>query len=156
MSGIPSAVRDAEALALRALYEKQDPTPTHGVFGKAHSIGTAGMVWQYLTGHRPLNIDVAIKFATALGTTLDAFSPRLATVAMLAYRVATNHMAPAPQNATRLAANQQGHAELTWPFGQLDLALICELPLEDRLRLEGAWLLSARQLGLNLAKRAAA
>jgi hypothetical protein len=148
MSGIPSVVRDAEAQALRDLYEKQAAPPAHGAFGKANSIGTAGMVWQYLNGHRPLNMDVAVKFAMALGTTLDAFSPRLATAAMLAHRVARNHMAPGAPPAPALVARELP----VWrPFERIDEFKLRAVAPADLLRLEGALLGAAALLGIDLA-----
>lgn len=43
-----------------------------------------------------------------------------------------------------------------WPFESLDSALVCALRRDDLLRLEGAWLLAAAQLGLAVGKRRAA
>ncbi len=43
-----------------------------------------------------------------------------------------------------------------WPFDALDFAKIVALPRDDRLRLEGAFLLAARQLGFAVEKAAAA
>ncbi len=43
------------------------------------------MVWQYLNGHRPLNIGAAAAFATGLGVKIPAFSPRLAAEIEHAY-----------------------------------------------------------------------
>lgn len=43
-----------------------------------------------------------------------------------------------------------------WPFARLDLALVGKLARDDLLRLEGAWILAAQQLGFSLAKRRAA
>ena len=71
-------VRDAEAAALKALYEARTAGVSQAAFGALHDIGSSGMVWQYLSGHRPLNLEAATKFARALGVTIDSFSPRLA------------------------------------------------------------------------------
>lgn len=65
-----------EARALRLLFE-QRVTLSQAEFGRVNDIGTAPMVWQYLNGKRHLNLKVACKFAHALGTPLDMFSPRL-------------------------------------------------------------------------------
>ena len=78
VSKLPDAIREREAAALRALYDQRAQGVPHGKFGKEHRIGTAGQVWQYLTGHRPLNILAATKFAVGLQATIDEFSPRLA------------------------------------------------------------------------------
>lgn len=65
-----------EARALRTLFD-QRTTLSQAEFGKAHDIGSAPMVWQYLNGKRHLNLKVACKFAQALGTPLSTLSPRL-------------------------------------------------------------------------------
>ena len=44
----------------------------------------------------------------------------------------------------------------TWPFTELDLGKINALTRDERLRLEGAFMLAAAQLGFSLAKEAAA
>jgi SOS-response transcriptional repressor LexA len=70
----------AEAAALKSLFEER----AHGSkisqerFGLEYEIGSQGMVWQYLNGHRPLNLSVALKFARGLGVPIARFSPRLA------------------------------------------------------------------------------
>lgn len=154
MAQIPASVRDAEAQALRTLYEAQQPRPAHGVFGKAHGIGTAGMVWQCLSGHRPLNLGVATKFALALGVPIEQFSPRLAAAAALARGAGTNHMAvviPAAPAAVREPAPQP-----RWPFPRIDEQRVRKLSAQQISDLEAAMLMGAAQLGLNIAKRRAA
>lgn len=47
-------------------------------FGSEFDIGNQSMVYQYLSAIRPLNIDVAKKFATGLHCKIDEFSPTLA------------------------------------------------------------------------------
>lgn len=85
MKQVPDDIRENEAAALKALYLKLVPKETsQGEFGKRSGIGTAGMVWQYLNGHRPLNLAAARKFATAMGVPVDDFSPRLAAEARAA------------------------------------------------------------------------
>lgn len=71
--------KEAEASRLKDLYErKAGRATTHARFGKETGLGSAGMVWQYLSGHRPLNLQAATRFATALGVKIEDFSPRLA------------------------------------------------------------------------------
>ena len=67
-----------ESRVLRDLYAQRS-TLTQAEFGKAHDIGTAPMVWQYLSGKRRLNLRVACKFAQALEVPLVNISPRLYT-----------------------------------------------------------------------------
>lgn len=47
-------------------------------FGETYGIGSQPLVWQYLSGHIPLNLAVAIKFADGLGVSVAEFSPTLA------------------------------------------------------------------------------
>jgi transcriptional regulator with XRE-family HTH domain len=49
-------------------------------FADKFEIGTQGMVWQYLNGYSPLNLEAAIKFARALRCTIGDFSPSLEQV----------------------------------------------------------------------------
>lgn len=59
----PWQLQDAERL--RELFQKHSKL-SQQAFGLAFDIGTQGAVWQYLNGHRPLNIAVARKFARGL------------------------------------------------------------------------------------------
>lgn len=64
---------------LRQLYEERVPKGmTQAEFGKTYGIGTQGMVWQYLAGHRPLNIEAAAKFARGLRCNIRDISPEMA------------------------------------------------------------------------------
>jgi transcriptional regulator with XRE-family HTH domain len=46
-------------------------------FAEKHGLGTQGMVWQYLSGYRPLNYEAAAKFAKGLGCTIKDISPEM-------------------------------------------------------------------------------
>jgi transcriptional regulator with XRE-family HTH domain len=46
-------------------------------FAEKHGLGTQGMVWQYLSGYRPLNFEAAAKFAKGLGCTIRDISPEM-------------------------------------------------------------------------------
>lgn len=64
---------------LKQLYEERVPTGmTQEEFGSQFGIGTQGMVWQYLNGHRPLNAEAAAKFARGLQCTIYDISPEMA------------------------------------------------------------------------------
>ena len=64
---------------LRRLYEERAPKGmTQAEFGKTYGIGSQGMVWQYLAGHRPLNIEAAAKFARGLRCNIRDISPEMA------------------------------------------------------------------------------
>ena len=47
-------------------------------FAERFGLGTQGMVWQYLSGYRPLNYEAAAKFARGLNCRIDDFSPEMA------------------------------------------------------------------------------
>lgn len=74
---LATSTREKEAHALKRLFGERS-TVSQAKFGKEHGLGTAGMVWQYLNGHRPLNLQAAVKFAKGLGVRIQDFSPRLA------------------------------------------------------------------------------
>lgn len=68
-----------DAARLKALFEKREPKVSQVAFASDHGIGTTqGIVWQYLNAKIPLNLDVAVKFATGLKCDVAEFSPRLA------------------------------------------------------------------------------
>lgn len=76
----PSKDSTQEAAALKAAFEESALASgfSQERFGLEFEIGSQGMVWQYLNGHRPLNLSVALKFARGLGVPVARFSPRLA------------------------------------------------------------------------------
>lgn len=150
---ISAEVRDVEAAALRGLLDALHPRPTNAAFGKAHGIGSAGMVWQYLNGHRPLNLSAATKFAQALGVPIERFSPRLATAAALARKTSSTHP---PMVVGLPTTAREGDAVYGWPFPRLDLAAIRRLSPSEITRLEDAWLVAAGVLGVKVAKQRAA
>lgn len=73
-----TAKKPSDSERLRALYEQHCVDQTQAEFGKKAGIGTAGMVWQYLSGRAPLNVRAAKKFAAGLGVSVADFSPSLA------------------------------------------------------------------------------
>lgn len=72
-----------DANALRRLFEARTETTAQGKpisqmdFGAKYGIGSQGMVWQYIHGHRPLNIKAAVSFAQGLGVKVSDFSETL-------------------------------------------------------------------------------
>lgn len=66
-----------DAARLKALFRERSKLGQMQ-FGLTHDIGTQSAVGQYLNGHRPLNVAVALKFANGLGVPVSAFSPTLA------------------------------------------------------------------------------
>jgi hypothetical protein len=73
-----------DARNLRRLFEARAETVAEGKlisqmeFGAKYGIGSQGMVWQYLNGHRPLNIKAAVAFAKGLDVKVSDFSATLA------------------------------------------------------------------------------
>jgi hypothetical protein len=66
----------AESTLLRQLFDRQPLSQAE--FGRAWSLGTGSMVYQYLSARRPLSLRAAVQFARGLNVELEAFSPRLA------------------------------------------------------------------------------
>lgn len=75
-----------DAARLQALWDNRELKISQMKFGADYNLGTQGMVWQYLTGARPLNIDAAVKFSRGLNVTIDQFSPRIAEQIADAYQ----------------------------------------------------------------------
>ena len=50
---------------------------TQAEFGEKYHLGSQSMVWQYLHGRAPLNLDAAKKFAAGLNVSLSEISPTL-------------------------------------------------------------------------------
>lgn len=67
-----------DAARLKRLFDAREPKISQMEFGERYEIGSQGMVWQYITGRRPLNIKAASAFARGLGVTLNDISPKLA------------------------------------------------------------------------------
>ncbi|MBV6304904.1 helix-turn-helix domain-containing protein [Candidimonas humi] len=102
-------------------------------FGDHYGIGTQGMVWQYLSARRGLNIKAAAAFSRGLGVPIDEFSPTLATqIEQAAERIET--------------------AMNAWPFISIDQSKVRQLDGSRRAQLEAAILIAAAQVGLDIKK----
>lgn len=65
---------------LKELFQERVPDGmTQEEFGERYGIGTQGMVWQYLNGWTPLNIEAAEKFAAGLNCTIADISQEMAS-----------------------------------------------------------------------------
>lgn len=65
-------------VALKRIYEDRiRDSLSQREFGREYGIGTQGMVWQYLNGYTPINIEVAWKFAEGLRCTIRDISPEM-------------------------------------------------------------------------------
>lgn len=68
-----------DAERLKRLYDERVPSGmSQAEFGANYGIGSKAMVWQYLTGYRPLNFEAAAKFARGLKCTIADISPEMA------------------------------------------------------------------------------
>ena len=66
-----------ESARLKELFTEKSPY-SQREFAKRYNLGTAGNLWQYLSGRRPLNVKIASCMSQALGIAVEDFSPRLA------------------------------------------------------------------------------
>lgn len=99
-----------DAARLRKLFDERAGEISQARFGADYEIGSQGMVWQYLSALRPLNIDAAVKFARGLGISIDDFSERIAEQIRGAYAVTSAGRRSAsalPQAFSRLTQTQQ-------------------------------------------------
>lgn len=68
---------DAHIKLKRLFIERCPPDMTQEKFGAEYGLGSQGMVWQYLNGYTPLNIEAAAKFAHGLRCTIKDISPEM-------------------------------------------------------------------------------
>lgn len=124
---------EEEAAALRARFEGVN----RAAFARDHEVkGGQAMIYQHITGRRPIGIEAAMAYAEGFGCTLAAISPRLAVEAKKAASLST--AAPLPPPATDVA----------WPFPSVPASLIKGLADDQLKRLEGALLLALGQMGV--------
>lgn len=100
-----------DAARLKELFAAREPKVSQAEFGAQHGLGSQGMVWQYLSGHRPLNIKAATAFARGLSVTVQAFSPTLAS--QIDY--VSQSAASAPQHDVRELAGEYQEVVLADP-----------------------------------------
>ena len=160
MQVLATSTREKEAHALKRLFEERSKL-SQAKFGKEHGLGTAGMVWQYLNGHRPLNLHAAVKFAKGLGVRIQDFSPRLAAqakaVALGAGDVVLQVREPEPRPYAAAGKRAQGDARAQ--EGAVLIQLLSQAPKEERQRIldelrmlavKGRARLSPEELALSL------
>lgn len=124
---------DGAHVRLKRLYDERAPKGmTQAQFGAKFGLGTKGMVWQYLTGYRPLNFEATAKFAKALGCTIHDISPDMAQTlrddvlpvlgkalrraAMVLLTIALQQLAPSDAYASSIYHNvcQATHCAARW------------------------------------------
>lgn len=116
MEDLTDEVREKEAETLRLLYE-QHTRLKHGPFAAAVGIKSASMVWQYLSGHRPLNVSAAARFARGLQVRIGQFSPRLEAEARLI--AGAIDPSSARKDYALAAAEPNPTYGTSWPFSSL-------------------------------------
>lgn len=124
-----SATPSDDAARLKALF-KDKAKLTQSEFGARYGIGSQGMVWQYLNGTRPLNVSAAKNFANGLGVSIDDFSPSIAEIIN--------------------EAGQRTASSEPWPFSKVDERKLRHLNKTEAAQIEGAILLIAAQLGIDI------
>ena len=124
---------EEEAAALRARFEGVN----RAAFARDHQVkGGQAMIYQHITGRRPIGIEAAMAYAEGFGCTLAAISPRLAAEAKKAASLAS-----APPIASPVT-------QPVWPFPSVPASLITGLADDQLKRLEGALLLALGQMGV--------
>ena len=140
---VSTDTRVQEGDALRKLIEVQKLT--HQQVAEDAAVGTKAYVSQLLSGHRPLNIEVATRIARVLGVRIDAFSPRLAAIVRDAYEHVGRSTYPAlidvhEVNETRAfrlgGGSPQERPYGQWPFSILTPAQFSEISEGGREELE--------------------
>ena len=75
---MPLTAEQAQACAALKRFFEEKSTLSQRAFAQQYGLGTGGNLNQYLNGRRPLNLRVAMTFASALKIQVKDFSPRLA------------------------------------------------------------------------------
>lgn len=134
---------EEEAAALRARFDGVN----RAAFARDHHVkGGQAMIYQHITGRRPINIEAAMAYAEGFGCSLAEISPRLA---MEAHKAASLTAAPTLPTPTQ---------NTTWPFPSIPEADVRALPASQLSALEGAIALAIAQLklGINVSPQASA
>lgn len=66
-----------DAARLKELFAAREPKISQAEFGATYSLGSQAMVWQYLSGHRALNLKAALNFARGLQVPVRSISPTM-------------------------------------------------------------------------------
>ena len=123
---------------LKELFRERLPEGmTQEEFGERYGIGSQGMVWQYLNGWTPLNIEAAEKFAAGLNCTIADISQEMASYIKerivvrlgkisrrVAVFVAALSLAPFPSHDARSATLLSAFSANVCVLCQLLLALL--------------------------------
>ncbi|MFY1875573.1 S24 family peptidase [Achromobacter xylosoxidans] len=126
---------EEEASALRARFDGVN----RAAFARDHQVkGGQAMIYQHITGRRPLNLEAAMAYAEGFGCSLADISPRLAAEAQKAAALASE---PLPTEPTQAAP---------WPFRTIPEDQLRALPESQLNALEGAIALAIAQMKLGI------
>ncbi|MEJ2897576.1 phage repressor protein, partial [Bordetella avium] len=134
---------EEEAENLRARFQGVN----RAAFARENKIpGGQAMVYQHVTGRRPLNLEAATAYAAGFGCPLADISPRLAIEAGKAAALSSE------------ASPGQSNKPYAWPFPSIDESEIRGLPESQLRALEGALALAVAQLkiGITVSRQPAA
>jgi transcriptional regulator with XRE-family HTH domain len=151
---VPDQVRQQEGAALRLIIKNSDSSQEQ--LAAQTGIGTKAYLSQLLSGHRPLNIEVATRLAKALGTGIEAFSPRLALLVREAFAyVSSAPGATSPVNIHSADIREarptywQNPATDAWPFDTITPHQFHQISPHGRMEIEaiarGMFMESKRQ-----------
>ncbi|WP_259343415.1 S24 family peptidase, partial [Bordetella avium] len=126
---------EEEAENLRARFQGVN----RAAFARENNIpGGQAMVYQHVTGRRPLNLEAATAYAAGFGCSLADISPRLAIEAGKAAALSSE------------ASPGQANTPYAWPFPSIDESEIRGLPESQLRALEGAIALAVAQLKIGI------
>lgn len=126
---------EEEASALRARFDGVN----RAAFARDHQVkGGQAMIYQHITGRRPLNLEAAMAYAEGFGCSLTDISPRLAAEAQKAAALAPESV---PVESTPAAP---------WPFRTIPEDQLRALPESQLNALEGAIALAIAQMKLGI------
>jgi transcriptional regulator with XRE-family HTH domain len=95
-------------VAKKGVIKIKDKPLTYDRFAEAFGISSGNMVWQYLSAHRPLNLNAATLFANGLGVNIEDFSPTLAGQAVAHAKAASsNQEAPSDPLGLTCETNEE-------------------------------------------------
>ncbi len=125
---------EEEAENLRARFQGVN----RAAFARDHHVkGGQAMIYQHITGRRPMNLEAATAYAAGFGCNLGEISPRLAAEAGRAAALSAE---------TPLAEAQAA----AWPFPAIPEDQVRALPLTQLNALQGAMALAIAQLNLGI------
>ncbi|MGQ4231284.1 S24 family peptidase [Bordetella bronchiseptica] len=126
---------EEEAAALRERFQGVN----RAAFARDHEVkGGQAMIYQHITGRRPISIEAAMAYAAGFNCKLEEISPRLALEAQKAAALSSETIAPQAPEAT------------TWPFPSISEEDVRALNPGQLGQLEGALALAISQLRLGV------